>query len=105
MTRIFKVKHNDDLMCMRDEFIVIGEIESHVIVSSTSRLHGQDMESNAFLPSHGILGRLVLSLLRTVVVLIEPCRKRTFTGPDSCRYRWDTVFEAVVVRIRTSLLS
>ena len=104
-TRMFKVKPNDDPMDMRDEFVVIGEIEWHVIGSSTFRLHGQNMKSNTFLPSHGILRRLVLSLLRAALALIDPFRKRTFTGPDGCPYRWDMMIDAVVVRITTGLLS
>ena len=102
---MFKVKPNDDPMDMRDEFVVIGEIEWHVIGSSTFRLHGQNMKSNTFLPSHGILRRLVLSLLRAALALIDPFRKRTFTGPDGCPYRWDMMIDAVVVRITTGLLS
>ncbi|KAF8547443.1 hypothetical protein OG21DRAFT_1490234 [Imleria badia] len=80
MTTIYKIKPNDDPLDMRDQFEVIGEIEWHLIGSSTFRLSGQEMQSNDFLPSHGILGR-----------------KRTFTGPDGCAYRWDMVLEAVVL--------
>ncbi|KAN0078104.1 hypothetical protein V8E55_010161 [Tylopilus felleus] len=65
-------KPNDDPMDMHDQFDVIGEIEWHLIGSSTFRLNGQEMQSNTFLPSHGISGR-----------------KRTFTGPDGRPYRWD----------------
>ncbi|KAH0835597.1 hypothetical protein J3R83DRAFT_9322 [Lanmaoa asiatica] len=79
-TRIYKIKPNDDPMDMRDQFDVIGEIEWHLIGSSTLRLNGLDMQSNEFLPAHGIFGR-----------------KRTFTGPDGCPYRWDMVFDAVVL--------
>ncbi|KAF8123563.1 hypothetical protein EV363DRAFT_1403819 [Boletus edulis] len=79
-TTIHKIKPNDDPMDMRDQFDVMGEIEWHLIGSSTFRLNGQDMQSNEFLPSRGILGR-----------------KRTFTGPNGCPYRWDMVFEAVVL--------
>lgn len=99
-TKISKIKPNDDPMDMHDQFGVIGEIEWHLIGSSTFRLHGQGMQSNVFLPSHGILGRSVLSFIDSVFVLIL-CRKRTFTGPDGCPYRWDMVFEAVVVRTPT----
>ncbi|KAG8215725.1 hypothetical protein J3R82DRAFT_7618 [Butyriboletus roseoflavus] len=73
-TTLHKIKANDDPMDMRDQFDVIGEIEWHLIGSSTFRLNGQDMQSNEFLPSHGILGR-----------------KRTFTGPDGCPYSADSL--------------
>ncbi|KAN0078103.1 hypothetical protein V8E55_010160 [Tylopilus felleus] len=79
-TTIYKIKPNDDPMDMRDQFDVIGEIEWRLIGSSTFRLNGQEMQSNTFLPSHGILAR-----------------KRTFSGPDGRRYRWDMVFDAVVL--------
>ncbi|KAI9463841.1 hypothetical protein HD554DRAFT_2040864 [Boletus coccyginus] len=74
-TTIYKVMPNDDPTDMRDQLGVIGEIEWHQIGSSTFRLNGQEMQSDTFLPSHGILGR-----------------KRTFTGPDGSPYRWDMVF-------------
>ncbi|KAF8552670.1 hypothetical protein OG21DRAFT_1415673 [Imleria badia] len=71
-TTLYKIKPNDDPTDMRDQFEVIGEIEWHLVGSSTFRLNGQEMQSNEFIPSHGIFGR-----------------KRTFTGPDGCAYRWD----------------
>ena len=58
-TTIHKIKPNDDPTDMRDQFVVIGEIDWHLIGSSTFRLNGQEMQSNDFLPSHGILGRFV----------------------------------------------
>ena len=58
-TTIYKIKPNDDPTDMRDQLGVIGEIEWRLIGSSTFRLNGQDMQSNDFLPSHGIFGRFV----------------------------------------------
>ncbi|KAG6372536.1 hypothetical protein JVT61DRAFT_7645 [Boletus reticuloceps] len=99
-TTIHKIKANDDPMDMRDQFDVMGEIEWHLIGSSMFRLNGQDMQSNDFLPSHGILGRFALSsseLFSSFYRLTVLRRKRTFTGPNGCPYRWDMVFEAVVL--------
>ena len=58
-TTIHKIKPNDDPTDMQDQFDAIGEIEWHLIGSSTFRLNGQEMQSNDFLPSHGIFGRFV----------------------------------------------
>ena len=58
-TMIHKIKPNDDPTDMRDQFVVIGGIDWHLVGSSTFRLNGQEMQSNDFLPSHGILGRFV----------------------------------------------
>ncbi|KAF8123566.1 hypothetical protein EV363DRAFT_1455362 [Boletus edulis] len=82
-TTIHKIKPNDDPMDMRDQFDVMGEIEWHLIGSSTFRLNDQEMQSNEFLPSRGILGR-----------------RRTFTGPDGCPYGWNMVFTKAVVLSR-----
>ncbi|KAI9463836.1 hypothetical protein HD554DRAFT_2026955 [Boletus coccyginus] len=90
-TTIYKVKPNDDPTDMRDQLGVIGEIEWHMIGPSTFRLNGQEMQSNTFLPSHGILGR-----------------KRTFTGPDGSPYRWDMLLSlsgTVVVRTPTRTIA
>lgn len=59
MTTLHKIKLNDDPMDMRDQFDAVGEIDWRLIGSSTFRLNGQVMQSNNFLPSHGILGRFV----------------------------------------------
>ena len=48
---------------MRDHFEVMGEIDWHMIGPSTFRLDGQEMQSNDFLPSHGILRRFVSPLI------------------------------------------
>ena len=58
-TTIHKVKPNDDPTDMRDQFEAIGGIEWHILGSSRFRLNGQEMQSNDFLPSHGIFGRFV----------------------------------------------
>lgn len=50
-------------MDMRDHFEVMGEIDWHMIGPSTFRLDGQEMQSNDFLPSHGILRRFVSPLI------------------------------------------
>lgn len=60
-TTLHKIKPNDDPMDMRDQFDAIGEIDWHMIRSSTFRLNGQAMQSNEFLPAHGIFGRFVRS--------------------------------------------
>lgn len=56
-TTLYKIKPNDDPMDMRDQFDAIGEIEWHLIGSSIFRLNCLDVQSNEFLPSHGMLGR------------------------------------------------
>ncbi|KAF9219198.1 hypothetical protein BS17DRAFT_789978 [Gyrodon lividus] len=79
-TTIQKIKSNTDPMDMRDQFEVVGEIEWHLFGSSTFRINGQEMQTNDFLPRHGINGL-----------------KRTFTGPDGRPYRWDMRFDVVVL--------
>lgn len=61
-TTLYKVKPNDDPTDMRDQFDAIGEINWRLIGSSTFRLHDRSMQSNEFLPAHGILGRFMRSL-------------------------------------------
>lgn len=58
-TTIHKIVPNADPTDMRDRFDVMGEIEWRYFGSSTFRIHGEEMESNEFLPRHGILGRCV----------------------------------------------
>ncbi|KAF8838893.1 hypothetical protein BDN67DRAFT_933052 [Paxillus ammoniavirescens] len=79
-TTIQKIRPNTDPMDMHDDFGVMGEIEWRLFGSSTFRINGQEMQSNDFLPRHGITGR-----------------KRTFTGPDGRPYRWDMLFNVVVL--------
>ncbi|KAG6372075.1 hypothetical protein JVT61DRAFT_8784 [Boletus reticuloceps] len=103
-TTIHKIRPNDDPMDMRDQFDVMGEIEWHVIGSSTFRLNGQEMQSNEFLPSRGILGRFVLSssepFFKINFRFFVLYRRRTFTGPDGCPYGWNMVFTKAVVLSR-----
>ncbi|KAH0832271.1 hypothetical protein J3R83DRAFT_13264 [Lanmaoa asiatica] len=80
-TTIQKIKPNDDPMDMRDQFEVLAQIEWHLVGPSTFRMNGQDLQSDTFIPRHGILGR-----------------KRTFTGPDGRSYRWDMLHHTAVVR-------
>ncbi|KIK81274.1 hypothetical protein PAXRUDRAFT_156425 [Paxillus rubicundulus Ve08.2h10] len=79
-TTIQKIRPNADPVDMHDDFCVMGEIEWRLFGSSTFRINGQEMLSNNFLPRHGITGR-----------------KRTFTGPDGRPYRWDMLFNVVVL--------
>ncbi|KAI9462956.1 hypothetical protein HD554DRAFT_2027397 [Boletus coccyginus] len=79
-TTIQKIVPNADPVDMRDQFDVMGEIEWRLFGSSIFRINGEEMQSNHFLPRHGITGR-----------------KRTFTGPDGRPYRWDMLFDVVVV--------
>jgi len=65
---------------MRDKFDAMGEIEWHVFGSSIFRIKGEEMQSNHFLPQRGITG----------------C-KRTFTGPGGRPYRWDVLYDVVVL--------
>ncbi|KIJ61070.1 hypothetical protein HYDPIDRAFT_177152 [Hydnomerulius pinastri MD-312] len=81
-TTIHKIRPNSDPSDMRDYFDVMGEIEWHLFGSSTFRINGQQMDSNDFLPRHGVMGR-----------------KRTFTGPDGRPYRWDMDFRVVVLSL------
>ncbi|KAG1754297.1 hypothetical protein EDB19DRAFT_1844116 [Suillus lakei] len=79
-TTIQKIKPNDDQSHMRDHFDVMGEIEWHKIASSKFRFRGTEVETKAFIPRKGLLGR-----------------KRIFTGPDGRPYRWDLQFKVVVL--------
>ncbi|KAH0832240.1 hypothetical protein J3R83DRAFT_13214 [Lanmaoa asiatica] len=62
-TTIQKIMSNADPMDMLDRFDVMGEIEWHLFVSSTFRINGEAMQSNDFIPRHGITGRCVASQL------------------------------------------
>jgi len=79
-TTIRKIQPSTDSLDMHDNFDVMGEIEWHWFGSSTFRINGQEMQTNDFLPRHGITGR-----------------KRTFTGPDGLPYRWDMLLRDVVL--------
>ncbi|KAF8552771.1 hypothetical protein OG21DRAFT_1511100 [Imleria badia] len=79
-TTIHKIVPSADPTDMRDEFEVMGDIEWRLLGSSTFRINGEEMLSNNFLPRHGMMGR-----------------KRTFTGPDGRPYRWDMLFDVVVM--------
>ncbi|KAF9232115.1 hypothetical protein BU15DRAFT_81582 [Melanogaster broomeanus] len=79
-TTIRKIRPNTDPLDVRDNFDVMGEIEWRLFGSSTFRINGQEMQTSDFLPRHGITGR-----------------KRTFTGPDGLPYRWDMLFDVVVL--------
>jgi len=79
-TTIQKIVPNTDPLDMRDKFDAMGEIEWRLFGSSTFRTKGEEMQSNHFIPRHGITGR-----------------KRTFTGPDGLPYRWDMLFDVVVL--------
>ncbi|KAI5989990.1 hypothetical protein EDD15DRAFT_2370319 [Pisolithus albus] len=81
-TALYKVVPNADPDDMRDHLETIGEIEWHLMSSSVMRLHGREMMTDTFIPSHGFTRR-----------------KRTFTGPDGLSYRWDMDFR--IVRVRT----
>ncbi|KAG0696213.1 hypothetical protein DFH29DRAFT_952080 [Suillus ampliporus] len=78
-TTIQKIKPNDD-MSMRDQFEVMGEIEWHTFASSKFRFGGTEVATKDFIPRRGWRGR-----------------KRVFTGPDGCSYRWDLQFRVVVL--------
>lgn len=78
MTTLYKVVPNTDPDDMRDHLETIGEIEWHLMSSSVMRLHGREMMTDTFIPSHGFTRR-----------------KRTFTGPDGLSYRWDMDFRIV----------
>ncbi|KAG1732934.1 hypothetical protein EDB19DRAFT_1855240 [Suillus lakei] len=77
-TTIQKVKPNDDQSHMRDQFDVMGEIEWHIFASSKFRFRGTEVETKEFIPRRGLWGR-----------------KRVFTGPDGCPYRWDLQFRVL----------
>ncbi|KAG9312378.1 hypothetical protein JVU11DRAFT_6755 [Chiua virens] len=61
---------------------VAGRIDWHCFGSSIFTIGGTTLESNVFLPRHGFFGR-----------------KRTFTGQDGRRYRWDMHSRDVVVSL------
>ncbi|KAL4065947.1 hypothetical protein J3A83DRAFT_337971 [Scleroderma citrinum] len=79
-TTIYKVVPNTDPSDMQDRFETIGEIEWQMFGPATMRLHGKEMNTNQFIPRHGVRGR-----------------KRTFTGPDGRPYRWDMRYTVVVL--------
>ena len=101
-TTIHKIAPNADPTDMRDKFDVMGEIDWRLFGSSTFRINGEEMQTNDFLPRHGITGRCVVLFLLTIcrigrVHVCASCSKRTFTGPDDRPYRWDMLFDVVVV--------
>jgi len=65
-----------------DPIEVMGRIDWRCFGSSIFTIGGQRLESNAFLPRHGFFGN-----------------KRTFTGPDGRRYRWDMNYRDVVLSL------
>lgn len=69
-TTIHKIVPNADPIDMRDQFEVMGEIEWHLIGSSTFRIHGKEMQSGKFLPAHGITRRCVVSFLVNLVMCV-----------------------------------
>ncbi|KAG9308015.1 hypothetical protein JVU11DRAFT_12666 [Chiua virens] len=64
---------------------VAGRIDWHCFGSSIFTIGGTTLESNVFLPRHGFFGR-----------------KRTFTGQDGRRYRWDMHSRDVVLSLDDS---
>ncbi|KAF9235680.1 hypothetical protein BU15DRAFT_89512 [Melanogaster broomeanus] len=83
-TTIRKIRPNTD---------PLEQIEWRFYGSSTFRINGQEMQTSDFLPRHGIN--------RTTVETDgwTSYRKRTFTGPDGLPYRWDMLFNVVVVKV------
>ncbi|KAG1778517.1 hypothetical protein EV702DRAFT_1093804 [Suillus placidus] len=79
-TTIQKIKPSDGQHHMQDQFDVLGEIEWHAFTSSKFRFRGTEVETKAFIPKRGLLGR-----------------KRVFTGPDGRPYRWDLKSKVVVL--------
>ncbi|KAI6101917.1 hypothetical protein F5141DRAFT_1136379 [Pisolithus sp. B1] len=80
MTSLYKVIPNENPEDMQDNFEIIGEIEWHVIGSSTLRLYGEEMKTKDFMPRHGLLRN-----------------KRTFKAPDGRSYIWEAEFSVVHV--------
>jgi len=63
-------------------FAEVGQIDWHCWGSSIFKIGGKELESNVFLPRHGLFGK-----------------KRTFTGPDGRHYRWDMHNRVVVLSL------
>ncbi|KAL4065945.1 hypothetical protein V8B97DRAFT_1066417 [Scleroderma yunnanense] len=79
-TTIFKVVPNTNPSDMQDHLEAIGEIKWHLFGPSMMRLNGREMNTDQFIPRHGFTGR-----------------KRTFMGPDARSYRWDMLYNVVVL--------
>ncbi|KAG6372429.1 hypothetical protein JVT61DRAFT_7526 [Boletus reticuloceps] len=67
---------------IEDPIEVVGRIDWHCFGSSIFTIGGMRLESSVFLPRHGLFGK-----------------KRTFTGPDGRRYRWDMYRRDVVLSV------
>ncbi|KAF9231076.1 hypothetical protein BU15DRAFT_56593 [Melanogaster broomeanus] len=85
-TTISRQKTSPGRFQMNDHFEMVGQIDWHCWGSSIFRLGGRELESNVFLPRHGFFGS-----------------KRTFTGPDGRRYRWDMYHRVVVMSTSLTL--